>query len=234
MKETIMGKATAPRARGKGKATAPVRITPTMAALISSAAGIGFDTVNAYARGIELAKRIGPNPKLLADAGVQYQIGYVAGYLKRHETRTRNLSDEMRFDESRAVLEKAMPESTKPNRRTDLEHRACRAASNSWTRCKDDAGVKAAPKARLNGGKRKAAKPNNTGANGGKVSAINTPRLENAEAANAYFGQLAVAALRTVNINAKKLSPAISTAVQDFHLAMVNAGLIKPRLRKGK
>jgi hypothetical protein len=53
-----------------------------------------------------------------------------------------------------------------------------------------------------------------------------SPTLKDKPAANDYFATACAALLATVNKNAKKIDPRISSAVSDFHSAMKAAGFI--------
>jgi hypothetical protein len=108
------------------------------------------------------------------------------------------------------IIAKATPDSSKPDRRTELEHKAVRAADVSWAKVKREAGIEATKK-----GNRKP----RTGSTGNvpPVDLVKaSPKLATKEAANDYFGTAAAALLATVDKNAKLVDPRLSSAVSDF------------------
>lgn len=200
------------------------KVTARIASLISSAAGIGFNAAGGFAAGVKLAQSIGKDDKALKDAGREYQIGYACRYLSEEPLfakRWGNLSDEQRMAEARLIADKASPDSMKGDRRTDLEHKAFRAAAVSWSACKTKAGVVVKQARKPRPGKNKAP---------AKTIAVDlvkaSPALKTKGAANDYFANAAAALLATVNKNAKLLEPRISTAVSDFKAAIEAA--LKP------
>jgi hypothetical protein len=108
-------------------------MSATLKALVASATTIGMDVANGYGRAVELFRKIGAkNRAALQLAATNYKHGYVAVYLKdRYAKRWGNMTPEMMLDEVRAIYAKPYPESSKSNRRTELEHKACRAADVS-------------------------------------------------------------------------------------------------------
>jgi hypothetical protein len=210
------------------KKTAAKALNATLRAAIATAAGIGFDIATGYAAAVELARKVAKSRAALNEAGAQYKAGYVARYLSDIPAvakRWGNMDQAARIAAAADVIAKATPESSKPNRRTETEHKACRAADVSWSTAKRRAGILAEKK----GGRapRPAAKASTT------VKALPvdlvkaSPRLGTPTAANDYFATAAAALLATVNKNAKHVPPAVSTAVTDFHAALRTAGLIK-------
>lgn len=211
-----MGKKTA------SKATKVV-LSPKIKALIAGAAIVGYDVMGGFQAGVALAKAIGPRKQALADAGVQYQAGYVARYLEEETTFKRrwgNMDTARRIEESLAILAKATPDSTKADRRTDLEHKACRAASTSWSACKTKAGVITPTK------RTPRASTANVGT--GNVPPVDlvkaSPKFKSKAEANDYFATAAAALLTTCDVNsALKLKPQLTSAVSDFKAAIAKA-----------
>jgi hypothetical protein len=120
------------------------------------------------------------------------------------------------------IYGKPYPESSKPNRRTELEHKACRAADVSLATAKRRAGLIAEKK-----GGRKPRPSSNAPSKAVPVDLVKaSPTLKDKVAANDYFATACAALLATVNKNAKKVDPRISSAVSDFHAAMKAAGFV--------
>jgi hypothetical protein len=204
-----------------------VRISEKLRSLIASAVTIGFNVATGYSEAVSLFRAIGTKNRVaLADAGMNYKCGYVARYLSdipAMQKRWGNLNDEQLIAEARDIYAKPYPESSKPNRRTELEHKACRAADVSLATAKRRAGLIAEKK-----GGRKPRPASNKADKAVPVDLVKTsPVLKTKAAANDYFATAAAALLATVNKNAKNITPRISTAVQELHAAMVAEGLIK-------
>ena len=214
--------------------------------LIASASGVGFASANAFEAGVQLARDAvkalprGTSPnkaQAMIDLGLAYKAGYIARRLKGEkafEKRWGNYSDAQMIEEAKAIYAKPYPDSSKPNRRTELEHKACRAADTSWTTCKTRAGIVSE---RKGAGGRKPRPSANKGkappvdlvkaapkfdAAYCKAHSVDTPKA----AANDYFATAAAALLATVNKNAKQVDPRLSSAVTDFHGALKAIGLI--------
>jgi hypothetical protein len=191
--------------------------------LIASAAAVGYGVMGGFASGIALAKAIGNKSKqALVDAGLQYKAGYIVRYLEDvpgYAKRVGNMSQAMRFEDALSIYAKPAPTTAKPNRRTDLEHKACRAADVSWHGCKARAGliVKVARKPRpASAGLSKNAQLAKVPVDLVKAS----PKLTTKVAANDYFATAAAALLATVDKNAKHIAPQLSSAVSDFKAAV--------------
>lgn len=202
------------------------RISNALSAIVATAAAVGFTAANAFAGGVELARKLKGNAGALNKAGAEYKAGYVARYLKDESAMSRrwgNMSEPQIIDEARGILAKPSADSTKPGRRTELEHKACRAADVSWSSCKRRAGI--VPTKAGNRKPRPAAKA--TAAKAVPVDLVKaSPTLKDKPAANDYFATAAAALLATVNKNAKRIDPRLSSAVADFHSALKALGLI--------
>jgi hypothetical protein len=200
-------------------------MSATLKALVASAASVGMNVAGRFSEAVTLFKRIGTKSKVaLADAGLNYKAGYVARYLSdvpAYAKRWDNMAELQLVDAAKEIYGKPYPESSKANRRTELEHRACRAADVSLAAAKRRAGLIAEKK----GGR----KPRPS-ANPPKAVPVDlvkaSPTLKTKEAANDYFATASAALLATVNKNAKRIDPRLSSAVTDFHAALKAMGLI--------
>lgn len=209
------------------KKTAP--LNAKLRELIATAASIGYTASASFAAGVELARNIARvrNSKVaLVEAGLQYKAGYVARYLEGERAfakRWDNMDQSQRIAEAADIYGRPYPESSKPNRRTELEHRACRAADVSWSGCKRRAGLIAEKK----GGR----KPR-PAANASKPVPVDlvkaSPKLPNKAAANDYFATACAALLATVDKNARIVMPQVSSALTDLRAAFVAAGIMEP------
>lgn len=201
-------------------------LSATLKALVASAASVGMNVAGGYADAVALFKRIGTKSKVaLVDASLNYKAGYVARYLKETPSiakRWGNMGDAQLVDAAKEIYGKPYPESSKPNRRTELEHRACRAADVSLATAKRRAGIIAEKK----GGRkpRPATVPPSKAVPVDLVKA--SPKLASKTAANDYFATACAALLATVNKNAKHIDPRLSSAVTDFHTACKAIGLV--------
>lgn len=209
----------------KGKKSKARPISAKLRELIAGAASIGFDVATGYQRAVVLARSIGTKHRVaLAEAGLQYQAGYVARYLgdqPAYSKRWHNMGQPERIAASLAVIAKPEPTSTKPNRRTELEQRAVRAAQTSWATAKRRAGLTA---------ERKGGRKPRPSANASKPVPVDlvkaSPRFSNKAAANDYFATALAALLTTVDKNAKLIAPQLSTIVHDAYTAAKKAGFI--------
>lgn len=208
-------------AKGK-KSKAAKPLNARLRQLVASAAAVGMNVANGYAEAVALFKAIGTKNRVaLVDAGLNYKAGYlvrslsdVAAYAKRWG----NMGDDQRVEAALEIYAKPYPESSKPNRRTEQEHRACRAADVSLAAAKRRAGLIAEKK----GGR----KPR-PAANPPKPAPVDlvkaSPKLQNKAAANDYFATAAAALLATVDKNARLVMPQLSSAVSDFKAAVTKA-----------
>lgn len=211
------------------KANNPAKlISAARRRLIEGAAVVGYASANAFEGGVTLAKAIGPHKQALADAGVQYQAGYVARSLfadKAYQRKWGNYDDAARIEAGLIIMGRATPESTKADRRSELEHKACRAAAVSWSGCKSRAGVveKTTRKPRV--------PSSGLSKNAQLVVPVDlvkaSPKLASKSAANDYFATACAALLATVDKNAKHVMPQISSALTDLRLALVAAGVME-------
>lgn len=206
------------RTAARGKA-----LSAALQGFISTVATCGFSTANAYAdcvvavQGILKETRPGSNRnRALEAAALGYKSGYVARSLlvdPAYGKRWGNLSQTQQIEEGTLIIGRAAPTSSKDDRRTEAEHKACRAADVSWFKVRERAGLTEPKK---NKGNRKP-RPS---ANEGKAPPVDlvkaSPKLATKEAANDYFGTAAAALLATVDKNAKLVDPRISTAVHVF------------------
>jgi hypothetical protein len=173
---------------------------------------------------VTLFKRIGTKSKVaLADASLNYKAGYIARSLREtYAKRWGNMGDAELVEAAKEIYGKPYPESSKANRRTEAEHKACRAADVSLATAKRRAGLIAEKK-----GGRKPRPSSNAPAKAIPVDLVKaSPTLKTKEAANDYFATACAALLATVNKNAKRIDPRLSSAVSDFHAACKAMGLI--------
>jgi hypothetical protein len=224
--EGMIMKKTAKKAARKSAA-----LSTALQALVSTVATCGFSTANAYVecvaavQGIVSATRPGsPRNRALEAAALGYKAGYVARSLladPAYVKRWHNLSVVQQIDAGVEIINRAAPTSSKDDRRTEQEHKACRAADVSWFKVKERAGL-TEPK------KNKGGRKPRTGSNAPPPPPVDlvmaSPKLATKAAANDYFGTAAAALLATVDKNAKLVDPRISTAVSDF-LAAVKVAL---------
>jgi hypothetical protein len=213
MKETTMRKTV--------KAAKPV-ITRKQRNVIKAAYGLGFNASGAFASAVAALACFTVADK---EAVIQFGLGYKAGYVVRYmqananmKRRWGNLDDAALAEAGADIYSKPYPDSTKPNRRTDLEHKACRAADVSLNAVKARAGL-SNPKKRK---PRPAANKNEPP----RELVAATPKLATKEAVNDHFGVAAAALLATVNANAKRVSPQLSSAVAAFHASLKALGLL--------
>ncbi len=200
--------------------------------LVGTAAAIGFDVATGYVAAVKLCRAIGDKSagaiKALNDAGSLYKAGYVAQSLLAgtYAKRWGNMDRAQLVEQGQLILAKATPESSKADRRTEAEHKACRAADVSWSTAKRKADILP-----VKAGNRKPRPSANkkTPAKALPVDMVKaSPKLASRGAANDYFATCAAALLVAVNKNAKHIEPRVSSAVSAFHDAMKAAGLIAP------
>lgn len=206
-------------------------LTDAIQALVTTVATCGFSTANAYAecvtavQSIVAATRVGsPRNRAMEAAALGYKAGYVARSLladPAYVKRWGNMSVVQQIEEGTTIIGRAAPTSKQDDRRTEQEHKACRAADVSWYKVRERAGLTEPKK---NKGNRKP----RPGANPAKAPPVDlvkaSPKLASKQAANDYFGTAAAALLATVDKNARLVDPRISTAVHTF-LTSVKAAL---------
>lgn len=220
---------------GKPKKTAKRAkraLSAKLATLVASAANVGFAVSGAFESAVGLCQDIrralprGAIPSrhpALIDAGLAFKAGYVARRLSLHSLyakRWGNYSEAQMIEEAGLIYARPYPESSKPNRRTDVEHKACRAADTSWTTAKARAGIVSERKGK--GGSRKPRPGSNKSQPKAPPVSLTkaSPKLATREAANDFFATAAAALLATVNKNAKNIAPQLSSAVTDFKKAI--------------
>lgn len=214
---------------GKKTAKRVVTLSSSVATLVASASGIGYDVASGFASGVKLVGDImrgtrddAKRKKALNDAGAAYKVGYALRYLedeKSIQKRWGNMDRLQRLAEVEAIFAKPTPDSSKPNRRTELEHKACRAADTSWSSCKRRAGI-----APTKAGNRSPRPSANEPAKAPPVDLVKaSPKLASKSAVNDYFQTAAAALLATVDKNARLISPQLSSAVSDFKAAIAKA-----------
>lgn len=195
-----------------------------LATLVATAASIGFTYASGHAAAVELVRAVKASANALTQAGEQYKRGYVARSLLTHDAYSKrwgNMDQAAQCEAAGEIIARATPESSKPDRRTELEQKAVRAADVSWANVKRAAGIEATKK----GGRKP--RPGTTG-NVPPVDLVKaSPKLETKQAANDYFATAAAALLATVDKNAKLVDPRLSSAVSDFLSAVKTALGIK-------
>lgn len=220
--------------QAKARKHAPKPLTETLQRLVATVATCGFSTANAYADCVTAVAEIvrntrpgSPRNRALEAAALGYKSGYVARSLltdSAYAERWGNMSVVQQIEAGSEIIARAAPTSSKPDRRTEQEHKACRAADVSWYKVKAAAGL-AEPKKNKGGRKPRA------GSNPPPPPPVDlvkaSPKLANKAAANDYFGTAAAALLATVDKNAKLVDPRISSAVSDFLKAVKEALGIK-------
>jgi hypothetical protein len=210
------------------KAAAPAKrpVSPKQRKAIGLAYASGFSARATFEEAVKaLSVFTIADKEALIEFGLQYKAGNMAAYFASNvpgwKARKGNQSPELIAESMLAIYAKPYPESTKPNRRTDAEHKACRAADQSWSSVKIRAGL-ADPK------KRKPRPSANKAPEPPRELVAATPKLATKEAVNDHFATAFAALLGTVNVNARRVSPQLSSIVQDAYSAMVKLGLIKP------
>lgn len=188
----------------------------------------GVTGLNAIVATLDLkkVKKVGEHPAVI-EFGLGFKAGYIVEYLTDFDDylqRIGNFNDEQLWDDARMIYGRAYPTSSKPDRRTALEHKACRASDVSWHGVKVSAGVTIPKKRAANRKQTTKAPPVDM--------VVASPAFKNKAAANDYFATAAVALLATVDKNAKKISPQLSSAVSDFFADLKTLGLVKGKGRK--
>lgn len=213
---------------GKNKTVvvAKRRITAKQSKAIGTAYGFGHSArANFQATVSALSVFTKEDKEALIQFGLQYKAGYMAAYFAANlpgwAKRKGNQPPEVIAEEMAAIYSKPYPSSTKPNRRTELEHKACRAADVSWSGAKSSAGLS-------NPQKRKPRPSANKTPEPPRELVAATPKLGTKTAVNDHFSTAVAALMTTVNANARFVSPGISSAIQDAYAAFVKLGLIKP------
>jgi hypothetical protein len=218
----------------------------TLRALISSASVIGFVVADSFGEALTLVEsiitetkgKVALRDKALNAAQANYVPGYVARSLLRlpdYRSRWDNLTQDQQIDMGKDICAKSHPTTKKAKpeeRRTDNEHKACRAADESWRALKRKAGIE--------GDKAKDPKKNSRAPRAGSnpppppppVDLVKaSPKIDKAyaeragvktvkEAVNDYYATAAAALLAFTNKNARNVIPQLSSATADFHAAV--------------
>lgn len=198
--------------------------TATIRNALATAATIGFNVATGYSEAVALFRKVAKSDAAVKEAGADYRAGYVARYLTdspAYAKRWDNMGDVERIDAARDIIAKPTPDSSKPNRRTELEHKAVRAADVSLSTAKRRAGLVA---------ERKGGRKPRAGSNTPKAPPVDlvkaSPKLPTKAAANDYFATACAALLATIDKNAKHIAPQLSSAVTDFAAALRTAGIM--------
>lgn len=194
-------------------------LTATQLALVANAASIGYAVQGAFEAAVVLARSVGQKSKAaLRDVGLAYKAGYVARSLESNAAylkRVGNMDETMRCEQGALIYAKSGPDTAKPSRRTHIEDKACRAADVSWrtaqVRAFNIVPTKRKPRPASNDDAPKAPPVDMVKA---------SPKLDDKAAVNAYFVDALAALLTTCNVNAKKVVPQISSAIEDCKRAI--------------
>lgn len=206
-------------------------LNATLQGFVSTVAHCGFATANVFAECVAAVQGIVSNTRpgkprnvALEQAANGYKGAYVARSLlsdPAYQKKWGNMTEEQHISEGQAIIARSAPTAKADDRRTEQEHKACRAADVSWFKVRERAGL-VEPK------KNKGGRKPRPGKNEPKAPPVDlvksSPKLPNKAAANDYFGTAAAALLATVDKNAKLVDPRISTAVHNF-LTEVKAAL---------
>lgn len=233
----------------KSNKAKPVTASKAFKTLLASAASVGFNAAGAFETAVDLfAKAVKLMPKgvsplkyqPMVDLGNSYQAGHIArrllsvpGYAKRWG----NMDEVQKIEAAAAILAAPAfkPGEVTPGMRTELEHKACRAASKSLTLIRERAGIISERK----GAGGRAPRTSTTETTPPPVDLVKAaPKFDSAyqkahgfdsakAAANDYFATAAAALMVCQKKNARNIPPAVSSALEDFHAALVKAGLIK-------
>lgn len=235
-----MGKATSPRAKGKNvKAPNAKPLATAIQSAIDGGADLGYavaagqgDAVTA----IRVITKTAKNKEALSAAQAvqlamlksRYECGYfvrymadnVPAYLKRVDNMDRN----MRYDDAKRIIDLPEPSNkSKPNRRTEIEHRAVKASRESWNKLRDRAfGIvrsrNTAPKAKVA----------DVPATPPVDAMFASPKLANDNDAREYFRNAFAALLQTTTVNlqtgvkkeAKHVAFLVQSIIQDAKSAI--------------
>lgn len=137
----------------KTKKTANTRaLSDSVLALVSTVAQCGLNAAASYSASVNAVLAIvkatrpgSPRNRALEAAYLGYQAGYVANSLladPAYAKKWGNLSPTQLIEEGTEILGRGAPTSIRDDRRTEQEHKACRAASVSLVRVKERAGLK--------------------------------------------------------------------------------------------
>lgn len=214
------------------------RRSKSLTALISSAANLGYAFSGGFEAAVASAHKLVPSNYLglseeqrkvfaaqIRDFGIQFKAGHLLKYLelRGYNKRFGNMDHAQKIAACVEIFDAAPPESDKNNRRTETEHKGCRAADNAWTRVRDAAGLK--PPAQKRKPLRRAA-GDEKGKGTAPVALTNLQPLKFAASSDALEAFKAIAANlhRLVNGNVLTIPPQLRSAAQDFEAA-VNRGI---------
>jgi hypothetical protein len=224
----------------KNKATkAAPRINAKLSALIATASTVGFLASGAFEDAVQLVRDAvkalpkGASPlkhQAMIDLGLAYKSGYIARRLSGEPLfvkRWGNYSDEQKMAEALAIYAKPGFESGKPNRRTELEHAACRSADTSYSKARVRAGVITE---RKGAGGRKPRPASNVKEPARDLLAV-SPKFDNDNEARDYFRSAFAALLTTTEVNrqtgrkkeVKHIAFVVQSIIQDAKAAIEKA-----------
>lgn len=193
----------------KSKKTATPRINAKLATLIATAGDVGFTASGAFENAVELVRAaVKALPKDasplkhqgMIDLGLQYKGGFIARNLLAEPAiakRWGNMGVPEMIVEALEVYAKPGFESGKPNRRTEREHKACRAADTSFSKIRERAGVISERK----GAGGRAPRTSTVPAEPPRDALFASPKLANDNDAREYFRSAFAALLTTTEVN---------------------------------
>jgi hypothetical protein len=213
-------------------------------ALIASAADLGYVARTSFGTAVASAAKLVPSTYLataydkagkltetgkrfapvIRDFGEQYKAGHVVAYLEPHygSKRWGNMERAQRVESAIEIMGKAEPTSERSNRRTELEHKAVKAAQSAWSHLKGEAGLKPQTASKTN---RKGASKRRAVGDEKAVPAarLMAPHFVAPIDAVKFYENLAADLLKAVNSNAMATPIALKSAVQDFRAAVRKA-----------
>lgn len=122
-----------------------------IASLVAKASNLGYNVRSAFQAAVDtvmklalLAENEAQFDNALGRFATAYKSGYIAFYLEDREPAKRNLNQKARVTEALEIMALPTPDSKKKAdaRRTDVQHKACRAADKSLADVKRSAGLK--------------------------------------------------------------------------------------------
>jgi hypothetical protein len=133
-----------------------------------------------------------------------------------------NMERAQRVDSAIEIMGKAEPTSERSNRRTELEHKAVKAAQSAWSHLKGEAGLKpqTASKTNRKGASKRRAAGDEVAVRAARLTA---PHFVAPIDAVKFYENLAADLLKAVNSNAMATPIALKSAVQDFRAAVRKA-----------
>lgn len=194
--------------KNKAKSAAP-RISAALTSLIASAASIGFAASGAFENAVVLVRNAvkalpkGASPlkhQGMIDLGLAYKSGFIARNLMSEPSIAKRWGNMGEAEMCAAALEVyAKPgfESGKPNRRTEREHKACRAADTSFTKIRERAGIVSERKGAGGRAPRTSTVPAEPPVN----ALFASPKLANDNDAREYYRSAFAALLTSTEVN---------------------------------